>query len=102
MAHELVALRIQAARKGRASGTTLLLQGKDGRIVGMSKRATLAQRAMSSLPIFCVMVVILWRAHWISRGVAIAIFLVSLIPLAAAKAFLMLREKEEHEESLDR
>jgi hypothetical protein len=34
--------------------------------------------------------------------VAIAIFLVSLIPLAAAKAFLMLREKEEHEEPLDR
>lgn len=60
-----------------------------------SYRASLARWAMSSLPVFCVLIVLLWRAQWISEGVAIAIFLVSLVPLAAAKAFLLLRERQE-------
>jgi hypothetical protein len=68
----------------------------------MSKRVTLAQRAMSSLPIFCVMVVLLWRVHWVSGGAAIAIFVASLVPLVAAKTFLLLRDREEHRNQADR
>ena len=60
----------------------------------MDRRTTLARWVGASLPVFCVLVVILWRAQWISKGVALAIFLVSLVPLAAAKAFLLLRERE--------
>ena len=61
----------------------------------MDRRTTLARWAMSSLPVFCVLIVLLWRAQWISKGAAIAIVLVSLVPLAAAKALLLLRERQE-------
>ena len=63
----------------------------------MSRLATGAKWTISSLPLLCVAVVVLRQAHWIGNGAVVAIFLVSLIPLATAKAFLELRKREEHE-----
>jgi hypothetical protein len=49
---------------------------------------------MSSLPVFSVLIVLPWRAQDQRRRGGIAIFLVSLMPSAAAKAFLLLHERQ--------
>jgi hypothetical protein len=55
----------------------------------------LAKGMVASLPVLCVAVIVLREVHWIGNRMAIAIFFASLIPLATAKAFLELREREE-------
>lgn len=67
----------------------------------MSKLAKTAKGMVASLPVLCVVVIVLRQVHWISNRVTIVIFFASLIPLAAAKAFLELREREESSKQID-
>lgn len=67
----------------------------------MSKLAKAAKGMVASLPVLCVVVIVLRQVHWISNRVTIVIFFESLIPLATAKAFLELREREERAKQID-